>query len=259
MDDGVVSISTIDSIEEGVEQLSKNKLADLLEYFNFIQETLLIAFNNSRNFLLLKNSPNNPKLLAYLSTARVFAISKIAMDITIRGYPLEGIALTRPLLELVQCTQYLVRHEKLIDEYLSGSRKIDNILRQAKNEKIKPDSNHFGRLWGLASRYVHASLDFLTLPITYSDNNNKMTLHLVVSDLERIKDTAYVIMDLLFSQYLIFRAVLIDDLQVANQLNERDRVIFAPKNVRKFAGFGAISDKDLEDLYSVFVFTSKNG
>jgi sulfur relay (sulfurtransferase) DsrF/TusC family protein len=256
MDDGVVSISTIDSIEEGVEQLSKNKLADLLEYFNFIQETLLIAFNNSRNFLVVKNSPNNPKLFAYLSTARVFATSKIAMDITIRGYPLEGIALTRPLLELVQCTQYLVRHEKLIDGYLSGSIKIDDILKQAKNEKTKPDSNHFGRLWGLVSQYVHASPDFLTLPITHSDNN-KMTLPLVISDLERIEDTAYVIMVSLFSQYLIFRAVLIDDLQVANQLNERDRVIFAPKNVRKFAKFGAISDKDLEDLYSVF--TSKSG
>ncbi len=250
MNDDLVSISNIDDLEDSVEKLVRERLSGLLGYFRFIQETLLIAFHNSGESVPVKNVPNNPQLFAFISTARAFSISKVAMDKTIRGYPLEGFALTRILAELAQCTQYLVRHTGLIDAFVKGDVKLDRVLKLAKNEREESGEDFFGRFWGLMSRYSHASPDLIVLPLkTYA---NRMIVKLVMSDLERIEDAAYGIMTSLLSHYLIFRAVFIRDLNVVDELNTRDRYIFDPDNIRQFAKFGSLSDQDLERLYSLF-------
>lgn len=103
------AIDNINILEENTLKYSREYLHDLLEYFEFLQETLLLAFHNSGNLLALKDVPNNQRLFAYISTARAFSISKIAMDMTIRGYPLEGMSLSRTLAELTRCADYLLR------------------------------------------------------------------------------------------------------------------------------------------------------
>lgn len=255
MNDDLVSIAIIDTLEEAVRVSSRGRLADLLAYFNFIQETLIIAFKNGGNLLQLKNVPDNPKLFAFISTARAFSISRIAMDVTIRGYPMEGMALTRTLFELVQCTQYLVRHANLINDYLLGNLKLEKILKMAKKEGKKAEDSSFGRFWGLTSRYSHASPDSIALSLTTYEGN-RITVNLVISDPKRIDDTAYGIMIALLTQYLIFRGILRYDTSVPKQLSERDKHIFDPKNIRRFAGFSSMSDQDLKDMYSLF--TSEN-
>jgi hypothetical protein len=246
-----LSITTIYSLEENIAGLSRNRLAGLLSYFKFIQETLVIAFDNDGKPLALQNVPNNPKLFAYISTTRAFSLSRVAMDITIKGYPFEGMALTRTLLELLQCTQYLVRHPQFIENFMKGNLKLEKVLQKAKKEGVIPENNNFGRFWGLLSNYAHATPDSLVLPLRTTDEN-KITISLVINDTKRIDDTAYGIMLSLLTYYLIFRGTLENDLDVTDKLIERDKFIFDLQNIRKYAKFDSISDQDLEQLYSFF-------
>jgi hypothetical protein len=252
MNDNHLSIEFINTLEESVSQPSRERLADLLSYFEFIQESLVIAFNNGGTPLRLNNVSDNPKPFVFISTTRAFSIARVAMEVTIRGYPMEGMALTRTLFELLQCTQYLSRHPDFINNFLSGKLKLEKVLKMAKVENVGLKEHSFGRFWGLTSQYSHASPDSLALALSTS-KENRITASLVISDPKRIDDTAYGIMGALFMQYLIFRSILKDDLSVAGQLRERDKRIFDPENIRKFAGLSSISDKELAELYSFFI------
>jgi hypothetical protein len=250
MNDDHLSIELINNLEESVSQLSRVRLADLLAYFEFIQESLIIAFNNGGNPLRLGNIPDNPKLFVFISTTRAFSISRIAMDVTIRGYPMEGMALTRTLFELFQSTQYLARHPKLINSFLMGKLKLEEVLKKTKLEVIKPREHSFGRFWGLASRYSHASPDSLALGLATREGNG-ITASLVISDPKRIDDTAYGIMGLLYMQYFIFRIMLRNDFTVTDQQMERDRHIFDSANIKKYIGLG-MSDEEIAQIHSLF-------
>jgi len=232
-------------------QPSKERLADLLSYFEFIQESLVVAFNNGGSPLRLANISDNPKPFVFISTTRAFSISRVAMDVTIRGYPMEGMALTRTLIELMQYTQYLARHPNYINDFLLGKLKLDEVLKMAKVEDGGPKVNRFGRYWGLMSRYSHASPDSLALGLTTSEGN-RIIASSVITDPKRIDDTVYGIMSALLMQYWIFRSIFKNDLSVTDQLKERDKRIFDLENIRKFVGLNSISDKDLADLFSFF-------
>lgn len=248
MTENSASMKSIHALEENIKKQSSERLVDLLAYFEFIQETLIIAFNNDGKPLPLKDVPNNPKLFVYISTTRFFSISKIAMDITLRGYPMEGMALTRTLIELLQCTQYLVRHPDSIDKYQQGSIKLDKVIKMAKHE-IEDLESSFGRYWGLLTRYAHPSPDSLALQLQPTSQNG-FRINLVISDSKKIDDVAYGIMVALLTQYLTFRWVIQSDFSVNDELKKRDQFIFDPKNIRKFAGFDRASDQDLEQLHS---------
>jgi hypothetical protein len=258
MNDDLLSIELMSELEEAVSKQARERLSDLLAYFQFIQDTLLIAFKNKGNPLKLRNVSDNPKPFVFISTTRAFSISRIAMEITIRGYPMEGMALTRTLLELLESTQYLARHPDFINDYLSGKLKLERVLKMAKLEKTESASNHFGRFWGLMSRYSHASPDLLALPLT-SSSGNKISASLVINDIKRIDDTAYGIVGALFMQYFIFSIILRNDFSVTNQLTERDRYIFDPGNIRKYAGLSSMSDEELAQIHSLFSSSETEG
>jgi len=242
-----VSLSGIDALENGAHAIATHHLSDLLQYFRYVQETLLIAFHNAGNSIPVPNTPNNPKLLAFIAAARAFSIARTAIDQTLRGYPLEGIALTRILAELAQSSQYLVRHPDLIDSFVSGRVKLERILKLARLERGRRRKDFFGPFWSLMSRYAYASPDLLALPL--KAHANRMTVRLVISDPGRIEDAPYGIMTALLTQYRVFRAGFLRDLAVATDLNARDKLIFRPDNIRKFARFGSLSDALLDRLY----------
>lgn len=166
MNNDLLSIELINRLEESVSQPARERLSDLLAYYEFMQETLLIAFKNKGTPLQLRNASENPKPFVFIATTRAFSISRIAMEITIRGYPMEGMALTRTLFELFHSTQYLARHPDFINAYLLGKLKLDKVLKMAKMENTESETSSFGRFWGLTSRYSHASPDLLALSLT---------------------------------------------------------------------------------------------
>jgi hypothetical protein len=251
VNDDNLSIDLINTLEESINQPSRERLADLLSYFEFIQESLIVAFNNGGTQMLFDKTPNNPKPFVFIATTRAFSISRVAMNVTIRGYPTEGRALTRTLFELCQCTQYLARHPESINSFLIGKVKLERVLNMAKAEGVRPKEHCFGRFWGLASIYSHASPDSLALGLATSDEN-RITEKLVISDPKIIDDTVYGIMGALLMHYFIFRSILKNDFAVANQLRVRDKRIFDPENIRKFARLSSISDKELAEVYSFF-------
>jgi hypothetical protein len=253
MNDDLLSIELINKLEDAVSQPARERLSALLSYYAYIQDTLLIAFNNGGMPLRLKNVNDNPKPFVFIATTRAFSISRIAMEMTIRGYPMEGMALTRTLFELLQCTQYLARHPLSTNDYLSGKLKLDRILKLVKREGATFQTGGFSKIWGLTSRYAHASPDLLALTLSTSAGN-KVTASLVIDDPKRIDDTAYGIMGALFTQYFIFRVILRDDFSVMDQLRERDRFIFDPANIRKYAGLSSMSDEEVAQFHSVVAF-----
>jgi len=257
MNNDFVSISNIRSIEENVKQLSEEKLTDLLFFFRYIQETILIAFNNEGQLIQIPDESNNPQLFVFLTTARAFSISKIAMDITLRGYPLEGFALNRTLAELYQCTQYLIRHSGLIDAFIKGDIKLRDVLKKAKIESDVPNDLAFSKFWGLMSHFSHASPNMLVLPTEMDKKNIKVKL--VLGDLERIEQAAYGIMAALLIHYFLFRLNFLIDLQVDADLSKRDKFIFDPDNLRKYAEIESMNDQDLDKLQAFFTPDSIKG
>jgi len=140
-----------------------------------------MAFRNAGKPLVVENSVNNPKIFALVASTRVFSIAKSAMGLAVLGYPIIALALTRFLSEIVQSTQYLVRHPGMIDYYFSGGLPLARILKFAK-EEASTDPGIFGPFWGLQSRFSHATPDFLSL--TLKIDNNKMSNSLVIQDLD---------------------------------------------------------------------------
>jgi hypothetical protein len=229
--------------------LYEELLKDLLHYFRYVQETLLIAFGNSGKPLEVKSDKNNPKVLALVSATRVFSVAKTSMDQALRGYPIVAMAMSRFLSELVQSCQYLVRHPGLIDGYFSDQLKLGRVLKMAREEGGDPEV--FGQFWGLQSRYSHASPDFLSLGLDIKDN--RMSSSLIINNPQLIRDVAYVILGSMFLQYLIYRLVLKGDLEVEDELAQRDEFIFDPKNVRTFLGLSELSDDFLDEAYAWIV------
>jgi len=236
-------------LEDSTQTLYEELLKDSLHYFRFIQETLLIALDNSGKPVEVATDKNNPKVYAMISATRVFSVAKTSMDQTLRGYPVVALAMSRFLSELVQSCQYLVRHPGLIDGYFSDQLKLDRILKMAREEGNGPEV--FGQFWGLQSRYSHASPDFLSLGLQFDEN--RMSSSLVIFNPELVRDVAYAILGALFIQYLIYRLVTKGDLEVEEELSERDEFIFDPENVRTFLGFSDLSDDFLEDVDSWIV------
>lgn len=171
------------------------------------------------------------------------------MDQALRGYPIVALAMSRFLSELVESCQYLVRHPGLIDGYFSDELNLDRILKMAREEGGDPEV--FGHFWGLQSRYSHASPDFLSLGLDI--DGKRMSSSLVINNPELIRDMTYAILGALFIQYLIYRLILRGELDVEDELVERDKFIFDPENVRTYLGFSELSDDFLNESYSWIV------
>jgi len=237
-----------------MEALYKELLKDSLHYFQFLQETLLVAFDNAGEPLKVESDKNNPKVLALVATTRAFSIAKTSMDQALRGYPIVALAMSRFLSEIVQSCQYLVRHPGLIDGYLSNQLKLDRVLKMAGEEGGSPGI--FEQFWGLQSRYSHASPEFLSLGLDIQ--GNRMSSSPVVNNPELITDITHSLVGALFIQYLIYRLVLKGDLKVEDELDRRDRFIFDPKNVRTFLGFSELSDDFLDEAYTWITAKGEN-
>jgi hypothetical protein len=246
------SYPLLDAQEEAEAALKSANIAALGEtyvYLSYLQETLLIAFRNAGKPLEVPNDKNSPAIFVMVATTRAFAIAKTAMDQSLRGYPIVGLAVSRFLSELVQSTQYLVRHPALIDPYLSGTIKLDRVLKMAADEPSKTPAV-FGQFWGLQSRFSHAGQDFLVLGV--ETNSNKMKAQLLYYNREILSDVTYAILGSLLIQYLTFRVVLKDHLQVEGELRSRDAFLFLPANVRQHIGLSSIPDGFLQEAYDWF-------
>lgn len=249
------TIQNINLLQENTLEFSREYLADILEYFEYLQETLLIAFYNSGQPLPIEDIPNNPKLFAYISAARSFSISKIAVDITIRGYPLEGMALFRTLSELTKCTEYLLIHTNLISKFLQGAIKAKEILKLAKNESDPTSEYTFGRLWGIMSRFAHATPDLLLLPLA-SPDRNILSAELVMNNMEINRIALNGILTQLLQQYFFFRFTFLGALAVLDELDARDKNIYNPEIIRKLANLDSIQDEQILEVYNLI--TQKN-
>jgi len=247
-----ISVTNIDIIETQVGQKSKELLKDPLSFFRFLQDTLIIAFNNSGKLVKIQNTPNNVKLLTFIATTRAFGVSKTAMDQTIRGYPFEGMALTRILLEITESNQYLIRHPSEIDRYLSGKLKMDEIRKIVEKEGSRAN---LGRYFGMLSDYAHASRYLLTVSLKYYQN--RVTIPIIIQDQDRISDVAHGIVYGLLSQYLLFRIVLGQDLFIYDELREREKIIFNPDNLRKSIKISSISESVFNSWYQDYVMDDK--
>ncbi len=243
------TIENINFLEENTLICSSEYLKELLAYFVLLQETLLFAFNNSDELFAMKVVPNNKKLFAFISTARAFSISKVAMDITIRGYPFEGLSLTRTLAELTTSADYLLRHEDFIDEFLSGKLKIAQVLKKSKIERKNSGEYFFGQIWGYMSRFAHATPEMILFPLKPKDLN-QISVELVNNDSDQISDVAKVITTHLLFQYFIFRIFFLEDSTVFDKLKKRDVELFDPDNVAKLGNLFSDKEKSLEEIYN---------
>jgi len=242
--------------EAKVQLASISALGDIYDYFRFLQETMLIAFENAGSPLEVSTTVDSPIIFALISTTRAFSIAKTAMDQSLRGYPIVGLAMSRFLAELNQSTQYLVRHPGLIDAYLEGEVRLERVLKFAEQERIERPGI-FGQYWGLQSRFSHAAQDFLGLALETEGNWMKSKLFVYNEDV--LRDIGYGIVGSLFVQYMIFRIVLKGRLDVEDDLQKRDKHIFLPENVRGFLGFSSLDDSFLEEAYEWFSSEPDNG
>lgn len=255
MHEGFPLLEAHQEAEAAVRSASIQALGDTYHYFQYLQETLLIAFKNSGSPLEVADPKNDPAVFALVATTKAFSVARTAMQQSLLGYPIVGLALSRLLSEIVQSSQYLVRHPGLIDAYLSGSLKLDRVQKMA-SEEPSQESGAFGRFWGLQSHFSHASQDFLVLG--WQTNENTMKSTLVWFDPKILSDIAYGIIAPLFLQYFTFRTALRGRLVVEEVLQERDHYIFLPANVRRFLGFTSLSDGALQEAHDFLTAPSHN-
>jgi len=233
-------LTWIENLERKVRTESLVRLDPLVRYFHFLQETILVALDNSGSPLEIATDKNNPLLLAYLTTTRSFSIAKGAMDLALNGHPFEAIALSRVIAEIAESTQYLVRHPNLIDRFISGSLKLDQVLKSAKKENPKEEPYPFGRLRGIQSTFAHASPDLLTM--TVSIKGPLLSSSLVVETSDRIDEAAHVIVLILLMQYVVMRLTLLNVLKPLETLSKRDAVLHDLANIRAVVSSEGMSD-----------------
>lgn len=241
------TISNINSLEENTLRYSKQYLSDILEFIEYLQETLLIAFHNSGEPLPINDIPNNPKLFAYITTTRAFSISKIALDITIRGYPLEGMALARTLAELVKCTEYLLVNTEFIGKFIHGALKVNKILNLAKKESEHKGEYLFGRLWGVRSKFSHSTPELIFLPLE-SSGQKRVTAELVMNDMSLNRSVAIDLLSQLLLQYFFFRTTFLGELNVTDELETRDKKIFDSSKINQFTTLEPAQIKQINDV-----------
>ena len=224
-------------------------LGDSFHYLRYLQETMLIAFNNGGKPIVVQNTENNPMIFALITTTRAFSVGKAAIDQLLRGQPQVGMAMSRFLSEINQSTQYLVRHPNLIDGYMSGAASLERVLKFAKEENVEKPAA-LSRLWGLQSQFSHAGQEFLGIGIKI--DGLRMRSNLLIYDEDILDKVFYGILGGLFTQYMIFRMVLKGNSSIEEDLVFRDSFLFDPENVRKFLGMESLDDTILEELHDYF-------
>ena len=229
-----------------VRSRSSEALEEFLEYFRFLEETILIALANSDRPVKIESDKNNPILFAVIATSRALSVAKGAMELSLSGHPFEALALTRILGEIAEASQFLVRHPDKIDRFVSGSLKLEKVLKEAKRERPKDIPYAFGRLRGIQSEFAHASATNLVIPVKI--NSSLLTSPLVVEDLERIEEAAHGIALILLNQYMILRLTLRDALAPLEELASRDSVLFDPKRIRVIVRSEAMSDQQVIEM-----------
>ena len=168
------------------------------------------------------------------------------MDIALCGHPFEAIALSRVLAEIAECTQYLTRNPHLIDRFIAGSMKLDELLKAAKREAPKGTPYPFGHMTGIQSAFAHASPNLLALSL--SIQGRLLTSHLVVADRDRIQQAARAIALILLTQYMLLRFTLLDSLRPLKELAERDAVLFDTVNIREVMSSETMPDAEVHSI-----------
>jgi hypothetical protein len=246
MENEKTTLKNIENLQNNTLRYSNECLSDVIEYLEYLLETLLIAFHNEGEPLPIKDVPNNPKLFAYITTARAFSIAKIALDITIRGYPLEGISLARTLAELTKCTEYLLAHKELIGKFLHGGMDVSDVLKKAKQES-QQEKYLFGRLHGMRSKFAHSTPELLVLPLISEDRKN-ISVELVMNDMGLNRSAAIDILSQLLLQYFFFRSIFLGELNPSIKLKNRDRKIFDPEKLNQFTNLEPIQIEQIKDV-----------
>lgn len=223
----------------------------LLGVFYYLQESILVALNNSGRPLRIATERNNPAFFAFIATARAFSTAKAAMDLALSGHPLEAMALSRVLAETAECTQYLVRHPDKIDRYMSGSFKLDEVLKAAKKEKPASSPYAFGRMRRIQSEFTHASPDLLVIGLTIEGPS--LTAPLLILKPEIIDQAIHGIFLILLSQYTILRLTLRDALEPLTELADRDTYLFDPERMRVVISPEGMHEQDLREVRDALV------
>ena len=220
-----------------------------LRVFYYLEESVLTALQNSGKPVRVSSDKNNPAIFALIATTRASSVAKAAMDLALSGHPLEAIALSRVLSEIVECTQYLVRHPDSIDRYISGSLKLDEVLKAAKRDNPTQAPYAFGHMRGIQSEFAHASADLLSIGLLI--DGPTLASPLLVLKPAIIDQAVHGIAVLLLSQYLVLRLTLMDALEPCAQLAERDDYLFHPAQFRVLVRAEAMPDQDLKALRDV--------
>jgi hypothetical protein len=249
MTDDYFSIELVERSEAEVAAAARARLAELLSYFQSLQDAVWICLRNQGEPIALKNVSGNPKPFAVISTMRSLGLARVAMEITLRGYPLEGMGLSRTLLELAECTQYLVRHPELIDRFLRGKLKIGEVIKKAKAEQKRPEGTPLTMIWRILSPFAHASPNSLAL-ILSAEGEKQFTASLLINNSKIIDDTAFGICAAHFAQYYTFRSALGADVIVTDKLKSLDSALFERDALKKHAGLGSMELNILEDFRS---------
>jgi hypothetical protein len=168
------------------------------------------------------------------------------MDLATSGHPFEAMALSRVLAEIAECTQYLVRHPHLIDRFIAGSFKLDQVLKSSKSEKPKGSPYPFGHMRGIQSAFAHASPDLLVLSL--SIDGPSLSSPIIVANPARIDEAAHGVTLALLTQYMVFRMTLLDTLEPLEELAQRDSLLFHPDQVRSILTKEGMPDEHLDSI-----------
>jgi hypothetical protein len=251
MNDDQMYVELIEKTEAEVADAARKRLQGQLAYFNTIEEAAWKCLRNDGKAKAFANVDGNPKPFAFITLARSLSMARVAMDVTLRGHPLEGMGLSRTLLELAECTQYLVRHSELIDRFLRGKLKPDEVLKRAKLEQKTADGSNLAKLWRIVSPFAHASPSMLVLILT-PEPGNRLVASLLVDRPKTIDDTAFGICAAFFMQYFTYRMVMADEFVPSADLRDLDDRLLESASLRNYAGWGTMNDQDIEEVRRIF-------
>jgi len=235
------------NIEEMEKEIQTRSLAENKELYEYYYSSIIAlgrSINNSFSAIPNNGIDNNYKLLNYIVAPKFISISKNAMDMAIKGHPIESFNLTRLIFELIQITQYLTRHCEDIMKYYSGKIKPDEIRK--KSEKEMP-SKAGGKLFGLLSNYSHSTKDVIL--ITLKQNKDKIDSPIVVDNKILINHAIHGVTIHTWGFYFGYRTAFHGDNITDDIIREKDAFLFDKTRIKHlFSNIQEVTMNEVSDL-----------
>lgn len=232
------------NIEEMEKEIQTRSLAENKELYDYYYSSIIAlerSMNNSFSSIPNNGIDNNYKLLNYIVAPKFISISKNAMDMAIKGHPIESFNLSRLIFELIQITQYLTRHCENIMKYYSGKLKPDEIRK--KSEKEMP-SKTGGKLFGLLSNYSHSTRDAIF--ITLKQYKDKIHSPIVVDDKVLINSAIHGVTVHTWGFYFGYRCAFHDDNIADDIIREKDAILFDKARIKHL--FSNIQEVTIDEI-----------